>query len=117
MPRPRLAKKIGRVYTPLSNQKALFNELSKVKSKTYGISMIIDTYIYFDKLKKKTIHPIDRCYGDEDNLRKALLDGLVKYEIIKDDSLVIGGENFKIFDIENWSLIKIWSADLMLSHM
>jgi Holliday junction resolvase RusA-like endonuclease len=39
--------------------------------------------------------PIGRQYGDEDKLRRNLLDALTQSALLADDSQVIGGVNFK----------------------
>lgn len=39
--------------------------------------------------------PTAKSVGDEDTLRRAVLDALVKSGVIKDDSLSVGGMNYK----------------------
>lgn len=41
--------------------------------------------------------PVAHEYGDEDKLRRNLLDALTQSGLIKDDALVIGGDNSKRF--------------------
>jgi Holliday junction resolvase RusA-like endonuclease len=72
--------------------------------------VIVDTYIFFDKEELSDPHPIRKEFGDEDNLRKAICDGLVKQGFLVDDAIIVGGENYKVFDTESWSYIEIWTA-------
>lgn len=68
---------------------------------------IVDQY-YFFQCKDK--HPTKPMYGDEDNLRKTINDILVDIGCLHDDRLVVGGEQFKISDIEDWIHVKMWSV-------
>lgn len=46
------------------------------------------------------IWPIGRQYGDEDKLRRNLLDALTQSALLADDSLVVGGQTWKRFVAE-----------------
>lgn len=85
--------------------------------------MIIDMVFAFSRgpygtSKFKGDYPVDKRFGDEDNLRKAVNDGLVEKAIIKDDALVVGGHSYKIFDENDYVKIKIWKVtnDLRILH-
>lgn len=73
--------------------------------------VIIDTYINLKRAKSSKLdYPIGKNHGDEDNLRKAICDALVAKEILVDDSLILGGQNYKLFGPEDLCLIQIWSV-------
>ena len=69
--------------------------------------VIVDCYIYYKREGKET-HPVQKRYGDEDNLRKALNDALVRFDIISDDKLVVGGETYKTFSDDDCAYVFVW---------
>lgn len=73
--------------------------------------MIVDTYINFKKAENtEMIYPVAKQHGDEDNLRKAILDAMTATRIIGDDSLVLGGENYKAFSDVDCVVAHIWTV-------
>lgn len=109
--RPRARHYVKGVYQPLENQREYRQALMAYDALCIGKPVIIDTYICMKSAKTtKLKHPVGRLHGDEDNLRKAINDGLVDRCIIMDDKLVLGGENFKFFGPEEVCLILIWSV-------
>ena len=109
--RPRLNRHSKHIYQPKKNQAFLMDELSNYCIATIEEPVIIDTYINFiNRNKTPYDHPVTSQYGDEDNLRKGINDALVIKEIIKDDLLVVGGENYKAFSTEDVVLIRIYIA-------
>jgi len=112
--RPRLGKG-GRFYTPRDNQRYLYKEVNYyAKSRTIPINVptIVDCFFYFKFIGRTVQFPTSKKFGDVDNLTKAVYDsvsastnviksGLVVHKIIKDDSLIIGGESYKLFDKED----------------
>lgn len=110
--RPRMRWHVKGVYQPLENQKEFRDALMAYTPLAIAEPVIIDTYISVKAAKScKLKYPTGRLHGDEDNLRKAINDGLVDRRIITDDKLVIGGENFKFFGPEESCLILIWSIN------
>ena len=113
--RPRLSPP-GGVYQPKENQRALLSELSAYTPILGGSPIdqpvIVDMMFVFGRIPRKDQRefPTDKKYGDEDNLRKGVNDGLVATNILTDDRLVIGGETFKVFGKEDHVTIKIWST-------
>lgn len=109
--RPRRGKGIGSMYQPKENQAELYTELLLYKREhPFDHPIIVDSFVYFEG-KGKSGHPTDPQYGDEDNLRKAINDGLQHCGIIKNDALVVGGLNFKQFADESYCHIKIWDLN------
>ena len=107
--RPRLNPHSKNVYQPIKNQQAMFLEMANYTLETINEPVIVDTYENFlNRFKKPADHPIHSCYGDEDNLRKGINDALVRYKILADDCMVVGGENFKAFNTEDVALIRIY---------
>lgn len=106
------------VYQPKDNQKNLLVELDAYAPLLGAMSIdepiIIDMTFTFDRGNPryknfKGDYPTNPCFGDEDNLRKAVNDALVTKKIITDDRYVIGGETYKIFGNDDSIRIKIWS--------
>lgn len=109
--RPRKAP-AGHMYQPLENQQGLWQELLSYRPyipKPVGEAVVVDMTIYFER-SGKTEYPVGKSYGDEDNLRKGVCDGLVKTSILSDDRWIIGGETWKLFGLEDMVEIKIYKA-------
>ena len=116
--RPRLGR--TGIYSPTENQTELIMELRELLDFTSPVRqpLVIDLYICFKKIRPikpysqgtSPIYPVAQKYGDEDNLRKAVMDALVKAEVIADDRFVVGGETYKIFDKEDWFYLAIYEA-------
>ena len=108
--RPRAGK--HHFYQPKKNQRDLTREMFYHRRKTpINEPVLIDTEIYFEKPKRaKHDYPIGRCYGDEDNLRKAIMDALVG-PVLTDDSIVLGGSNIKLFNDANFCRVKIYAIN------
>ncbi len=110
--RPRMRWAVKGVYQPLENQKEFRDALMAYTPLAIAEPVIIDTYISVKAAKScKLKYPTGRLHGDEDNLRKAINDNLVDRQIITDDKLVLGGENFKFFGPEEMCLILIWAVN------
>jgi len=130
--RPRIGKG-GQFYTPRDNQLNLYREVNyyaRTKSKLIDFPVIVDCFFFFKFKTSEKKFPTDNAYGDTDNLVKAIYDALspsskvlknstIERKIISDDRLIIGGENFKLFDIpdeegnsENYAVIKIYGVKL-----
>lgn len=107
--RPRMNFHSKSVYQPIKNQQELFAELKQHKLKEpINSPIIVDSYVYYEKKGKET-YPTQKTYGDEDNLRKAINDAMVRLGIITDDKMVVGGENYKLFADEDCAYVLIWS--------
>ncbi len=104
--RPRLTK--GRVYQPLANQVELLGALDHCFCPITE-PVIVDMDFLFTGSGKHE-WPVQKNIGDEDNLRKAVCDALVKRGHLLDDRLVLGGETMKYYAPEDWTMIKIWSV-------
>ena len=76
------------------------------------IPIIVDHYYYF--IGDKTKFPTSNRIGDEDNLRKAINDALQhkSIRIIRDDKMIVGGEQYKLYSDGDHVIIQIWSAKL-----
>lgn len=109
--RPRFNKNSSNIFQPKTNQKALYKELESYPQSRIKEPIIIDTYIQFSKLHKSHSVPIDPKYGDEDNLRKAIMDALQANHIIADDRFVLGGYNFKYLGEEDVAEIRIYKVN------
>jgi len=114
-PRPRINKHTGSIYQPRETMQELLNELHiqyKTKKKPYlQHPFILDAYINFDKPPRtKEKHPVAKKYGDEDNLRKSIMDALQLMEIIDDDKLCVGGMTYKAFGQENCAYLEFFSV-------
>lgn len=107
-PRPRFSKS-GIAYTPKRNE-----ELRLALGRPpfcINEACIVDSIVSISRSKRsKTNFPISRYYGDEDNLRKAICDLLVDVGYLFDDSLVLGGSNYKTFASSDTLTLKIWSV-------
>ena len=106
--RPRFSKQ-GGVYQPLKNQEELRSLMAREPRLMINRPIIVDSYAYFlpsQRLK----WPSTRHWPDEDNARKAILDALQANHIIVDDTLVIGGENWKLFGASECLIVKIYEA-------
>jgi Holliday junction resolvase RusA-like endonuclease len=80
--------------------------------------VIIDLFINFSLsyVKNASDHPTSKSYGDEDNLRKAVMDALVYCGHLKDDRYVVGGETFKSFGSDDLAVIKIFKIHKELTN-
>lgn len=110
--RPRFST-LGRVFQPKSKQQALHLELAhyaKCLTRPLEGPLVVDMTVYFKRRAGKLPYPTSPMYGDEDNLRKAVNDGLVAYEVIVDDRHIIGGETWKLFSTEDSVEIQIYEA-------
>ena len=112
LPRPRVVgTKFGqRVFQPLGNQMQLRGLLAHEPELMVTRPVIVDSYVYF-KSSKRLQFPATKAYGDEDNIRKAICDGLQAAKIITDDALIVGGENFKLFGDSDSVVINIFEAE------
>lgn len=108
--RPRVGEH-GNMYQPKDNQLELINAFSEWPVGPLDYPMIVDSYINFRKPEStEDKYPTGRHYGDEDNLRKAILDAMVATRIITDDSLVVGGENYKAFSDRDCLTVHVWTV-------
>ena len=98
---------MGRVYQPLKNQFELLEAMDHCFLPIVD-PVIVDVNFLF-RGHGKHEWPVQRGIGDEDNLRKAVCDALVKRGYILDDRLILGGETLKFFAPEDWTQIQIWS--------
>jgi len=100
------------IYQPLDNQKELREGLKAYAGLEIDQAVIVDTYIQIVRAKtSKLEYPTAKSiHGDDDNLRKAISDGLIHRKILTDDSKILGGEIFKFFGTEPLTVIKIWSV-------
>lgn len=104
--RPRFIR--GRVFQPKADQAKLLAELAHYTYECrapFSGPVIVDITIYF---KGTGTWPTAKKWGDEDNLRKAVNDALVASRVLKDDSLIIGGETWKLFGEEDRCEVRIW---------
>lgn len=111
-PRPRVGKG-GQVYQPAGYKTPLINHFVKeLEAIQTNEPLIVDLFIHF-KTPKQPTHsfPISQIYGDEDNLRKTVLDSLQDAKIITNDSLIIGGFTYKSYSHADYLHIKIWTVD------
>lgn len=93
---------------PIDNQRELFRELNNYRcSKAIDEPVIINADIHFNSKKN---YPTDIGYGDIDNLEKAIYDGLVKFNIIRDDRLIVEGRTSKMSDIEDFLKLDIYKV-------
>lgn len=106
-------------YQPLDNQQEFFKALHKWKTiwnkKIVAVDkpMFILYDIYFNKPKTANRkHPTSNVEGDLDNIIKAINDGLTKYGLIKDDSLIVGSTEFMQYDNDDTDYVSIYIFDL-----
>ena len=113
-------------YQPKDNQQGLFAELVRWRRTVKNVKIIDQpVFILYDiNIKRKTSknkYPISKRDCDLDNIIKALNDGLVEYNIIQDDSLIIGSTEFMNYDDEyDYVSIYIFDAatnDLLRTHL
>lgn len=109
--RPRIKSMGGtsQTYTPMENQAEMMSNMCYYKPLYLRIPVIIDQYFVFPQFRNDPF-PTSNKFGDVDNLAKAVNDNLVRTEIISDDRLVVGGEQFKMFGAEPMCVILIWEA-------
>lgn len=117
--RPRLSSNNG-VYQPKDNQQEILEALWVYTPILDGSPIdgpiIVDMTFVFSRNAhkfaphgaKRADYPTDKKFGDEDNLRKAINDGLVTTKIITDDRFIIGGSTYKVFGEDDEILIKIY---------
>ena len=121
-------------HTPRDNQLSLYNQINYYipngRYKTIDKPVIIDIFTFYSipKARDKEF-PTAQGYGDHDNLVKAVNDALAPHskiigklvagKILQDDRLIVGGENFKLFDqydedgnSENYCVVKIYKPIL-----
>lgn len=108
------------VYQPKENQRELLYEISKYTEllpEKIQQPIVVDIEITFARkqpgrrgAKFEGDYPTDPSFGDEDNLRKAVNDGLVSQNIIHDDRIIIGGSTFKIFGNADQLTINIYGV-------
>jgi len=83
--RPRLGR--GRAYQPKDNQLILLYSLKDYKDENIDCPVYIDINITY--VGKEGSFANNHKLGDIDNLQKAVLDGLVHWNIISDDRNVV----------------------------
>ena len=112
--RPRLNKHRNGIYQPKDNQSELLLELKNYRGKNIDVPVFVDCWIQLcpDKKFELNWHPIDKQFGDVDNLLKAICDGLVTLEILNDDRFIVGTDTRKSIGNDDFLYIIIWSADL-----
>ena len=111
-PRPRVGKG-GQVYQPQGYKVPLINHFVEELPRLETVQpYIVDLFINFKiPAKPTTAYPIAQIYGDEDNLRKTVLDSLQDAKIIPNDSLIIGGFTYKCYAPEDFFHIRIWTVN------
>lgn len=101
------------MWQPLKGQAELWQQLSYYQAQVtrpIEYPVIVDTWVYYQPPQKNRI--FFTAKPDEDNLRKAILDGMVKAHLLRDDAYVLGGENFKMYDGEEHLSIKVFLPSL-----
>ncbi len=110
-PRATVIGKFAKIYQPKDNQRALLDALKKLHPLALEQPVIVNMWINLKRAKTSKMNfPVGRTHGDEDNLRKAVNDGLVAAGHLHDDSLVIGGLTLKAFNDDDIIVIDIWSV-------
>lgn len=102
----------GHMYQPHDNQKELWQELRPYKDQLLvpiAYPVAVDILVKFRSLGSSQFIPFPTApsYGDEDNLRKAVNDGLARVGILENDRWVIGGETWKTWGEEDLAIISI----------
>ena len=111
-PRASRAGSFTTIYQPKGNQKELLHALDGFFKLNIIRPVIIDTFVNLKPAPSTELeHPTGKNHGDEDNLRKAICDALVSRHIIADDSLILGGSNFKVYGPENAAIIDIYEVN------
>lgn len=88
--RPRVNYYSKNMYQPLKNQAELRDCIEKFGYiELISVPVILSIVVNWDKLSSKLPWPTSKKRGDVDNLAKAVLDGLVDREILKDDAIVV----------------------------
>lgn len=92
----------GEYSTPWKNEmiRAIRNQCEMTR---YAGPVVIDCYFRFEKLasqvRRGELWPVAKsgatAHGDEDKLRRNVLDALVQAGLILDDCLSVGGQTFK----------------------
>lgn len=111
--RPRYNRHQKRVYQPLENQEALINEIAYHKGPPITEPVHIEIIINVASIKQiKSGAPIiGKVHGDIDNQAKAILDAMVKNQIIEDDHLVTGLTINRCWASQDFTLIRIFALD------
>ena len=110
-PRASKAAKFVNIYQPLTNQKELREAFAQYEPMLIDHPIIMDCFLQQKKAKtSKMKYPCGRTHGDDDNLRKAVSDGLQAANIIQDDARIIGGATYKVFGTEPVTIVKIYGV-------
>jgi len=104
--RPRLGQ--GRVYQPVDNLFGILTEMERFPPRYWKHPVIIDYFFMFNRKKKKeTLHAKK---PDLDNVIKAVNDCLTKVGIIYDDNQIVGMHAYKMYDVEDYMVLRIYEA-------
>lgn len=108
--RPRTTKS-GKFYQPKDNQKIVIEAMKLYPECQIGGPVIMDCVVSLVRLPgEKSRWPTSKRYGDKDNLEKGIADNLVSTGHLVDDSIILGGEMYKIFGDENYIDIQIYAV-------
>lgn len=108
--RPRVHARSRTVYQPKGNQKALLAELGAYPPLRLAEPLWVEITCLFRPEYKHHVTAAMRCYGDVDNIAKAVLDALVANHILKDDIYCMNLLISKKLAGEDACCIKIYQA-------
>lgn len=111
--RPRLSSASGRprVFQPKANQRALLAELGAYPALCLKRPVVVEIAVLLGREKPGHETTAKPCYGDVDNLAKAVLDALVANEILYDDIYVVGLRVTKQLASEDACRIQIYDTE------
>ena len=117
--RPRLNKYRNGIYQPKDNQTELLLDLKNYINKNITGPIFVDCWMQFCPEKRFELnwHPVDKQFGDIDNLLKSIFDGMVTNKVFPDDRFIVGTDTRKAIGDDDFLFVNIWSADVIVEEI
>lgn len=115
--RPRLNKHTGSIWQPKTRQAPLLDALKYFKKPGIDYPFLCDLYIHLARRNNdESDWPTAPKYGDDDNLRKSVMDAMTDVGIIKDDRFCMGGSTYMCFDKEDFAFIELFKVEGIMNY-
>lgn len=105
----------GNIYQPKKDRELLASEMYE-KPGRFEIDwpVLVDHFYFFNSDNKSGICTSHKL-GDEDNLRKEVNDALVLSHWLKDDHLIGGGQQYKLWARFDGLVVCFWNFDYIIN--